>query len=38
MRYLITGGTGFFGAHLAEPIAARGGEVLTLDTAPAVAG
>ncbi|HXX19661.1 MAG TPA: GDP-mannose 4,6-dehydratase [Candidatus Acidoferrum sp.] len=31
MRYLITGGAGFIGSHLAEAILARGGEVFILD-------
>ena len=31
MRYLITGGAGFIGSHLAEALLARGGEVFILD-------
>ena len=31
MRYLITGGAGFIGSHLAENLIARGDEVLILD-------
>src|SRR6185503_16315473 len=31
MRYLITGGAGFIGSHLAETMLARGDEVLLLD-------
>jgi len=31
LRYLITGGAGFIGSHLAEAILARGGEVFILD-------
>ena len=31
MRYLITGGAGFIGSHLADALAARGDEVLILD-------
>ena len=31
MKYLITGGAGFIGSHLAESLIARGNEVLILD-------
>ena len=31
MRYLITGGAGFIGSHLADALAARGDEVILLD-------
>jgi UDP-glucose 4-epimerase len=31
MRYLITGGAGFIGSHLADVLAARGNRVLALD-------
>jgi len=31
LRYLITGGAGFIGSHLAEALLARGGEVFILD-------
>lgn len=31
MRYLITGGAGFIGSHLADALVARGDEVLVLD-------
>ena len=31
MRYLITGGAGFIGSHLAENLIARGDNVLVLD-------
>lgn len=31
MRYLITGGAGFIGSHLADALVARGDEVLILD-------
>ena len=31
MRYLITGGAGFIGSHLAEALLARGDEVFILD-------
>jgi UDP-glucose 4-epimerase len=31
LRYLITGGAGFIGSHLAENLIARGDEVLILD-------
>jgi UDP-glucose 4-epimerase len=31
MRYLITGGAGFIGSHLAEELVARGDEVVVLD-------
>lgn len=31
MRYLITGGAGFVGSHLADAISARGGDVVLLD-------
>src|SRR5262245_53060403 len=31
MRYLITGGAGFIGSHLAETLLARGDEVVLLD-------
>lgn len=31
MRYLITGGAGFIGSHLADALIARGDEVLVLD-------
>ena len=31
MRYLITGGAGFIGSHLADRLAARGHELLILD-------
>ena len=31
MRYLITGGAGFIGSHLAERLLDRGDEVLILD-------
>ena len=31
MRYLITGGAGFIGSHLAESLLARGDEVILLD-------
>ena len=42
MRYLITGGAGFIGSHLAEALVARGDDVLALDnlstgTAPNIA-
>ncbi|MGQ0535904.1 MAG: SDR family NAD(P)-dependent oxidoreductase [Methanobacteriota archaeon] len=32
MRVLVTGGTGFIGSHLAEALAARGDDVLVVDT------
>ena len=31
LRYLITGGAGFIGSHLAEALLARGDEVFILD-------
>ena len=31
MRYLITGGAGFIGSHLAEKLIARGDQVVVLD-------
>ena len=31
MKYLITGGAGFIGSHLAESLIARGNQVLVLD-------
>ena len=31
MRYLITGGAGFIGSHLADALVARGGEIVILD-------
>ncbi len=31
MRYLITGGCGFIGSHLAEKLVAEGNEVTVLD-------
>jgi len=31
MRYLITGGAGFIGSHLAERLLERGDEVFLLD-------
>lgn len=31
MRYLITGGAGFIGSHVAEELARRGYEVVILD-------
>src|SRR6266550_2975391 len=31
MRYLVTGGAGFIGSHLADAFLARGDEVLALD-------
>ncbi|MGH9757062.1 MAG: GDP-mannose 4,6-dehydratase [Candidatus Acidiferrales bacterium] len=31
MRYLITGGAGFIGSHLAETLLAKGDEVFILD-------
>ncbi|MGB6668730.1 MAG: GDP-mannose 4,6-dehydratase, partial [Candidatus Acidiferrum sp.] len=31
MRYLITGGAGFIGSHLAERLLARGDRVVLLD-------
>ena len=31
MRFLITGGAGFIGSHLAERLLARGDEVLLFD-------
>src|SRR5262245_28739558 len=34
MRYLITGGAGFIGSHLAEHLISRGDTVTTLDTKP----
>lgn len=34
MKVVVTGGTGFLGAHLARTVAARGDEVTCLDVAP----
>ena len=31
MRYLITGGAGFIGSHLAEKLIARGDQVVIFD-------
>ena len=31
MKYLITGGSGFIGSHLAESLIARGDEVVIID-------
>ena len=31
MKYLITGGAGFIGSHLAEKLVARGDQVVILD-------
>ena len=31
MRYLITGGAGFIGSHMADHLIARGDEVLAMD-------